>query len=267
MDEDCCDTRNSDLLGLDTNEPGQTKAVEIRYGAAALEKEACLCSPVSFDQNLLRAIPANVIELDYGCGDPTKWVKPGDKVLDLGSGTGKNVFICAQVTGKSGNVIGIDRNKEMLKVSRDALKIVANKIGYLNVQFLEGSIESLDNLNNNGRPLIESKSIDIVISNCVLNLVTYSQRDKLIANIYRVLQPNGRIAISDIVSNKIVPIALQKDPDLWSGCISGAWQEEDFINDFIKAGFKNVKLSERSENAWKTIDDIEFRSVTLTANK
>ena len=121
----------------------QTEAVEQRYGAAAQEREPCLCTPVGFDPRWLEAIQV-VVERDYGCGDPTRWVRCGDRVLDLGSGSGKNAFICAQVVGAEGSVIGVDRNAEMLQLSRSAVADVAAAIGYTNVQFIDGAIEALD---------------------------------------------------------------------------------------------------------------------------
>mgnify|MGYP000058208645 FL=1 len=187
-------------------------------------------------------------------------------VLDLGSGSGKNAFICAQIVGRDGKIIGVDQNKDMLKLSRDATEYVAKNIGYKNTQFIEGSIEKLDELNNENQPIIKSSSIDIILSNCVLNLVNPESRKSLLNNIKRVLKANGRIAISDIVSNKKVPLSLQNDPDLWSGCISGAWYEPEFISDFKEIGFKNLKFAERSSEPWKIIEDIEFRTVTLVGN-
>ncbi len=263
MKEQCCNQKShhSNEIPLD-----HTKAVNDRYGAAAIEKEACLCSPVDFDTKLLEIIPREVIERDYGCGDPTRWVRLGDKVLDLGSGSGKNSFICAQVVGESGGVIGVDRNSKMLALSRKAAPIVASNMGYSNVSFVEGEIESLDKQIGDGSPLISDSSVDIVLSNCVLNLVNPSRRQQLLGNIRRVLKPCGRVAISDIVSNKFVPASLQKDPELWSGCISGAWQEDAFIEAFRGLGFVEVMFSERSEKPWKVIDGIEFRSVTLVGH-
>ncbi len=256
---DCCEPNKGNTID-------QTRAVDERYGNAAEIQEACLCSPVEFDSKLLTAIPKEIIERDYGCGDPTKWVKEKDVVLDLGSGSGKNAFICSQIVGPEGMVIGIDRNEKMLKLSRAALQEFADKIGYENISFLYGSIEKLDSKNKNKENLIEESTIDIVLSNCVLNLVNPINRKSLLRNIKRVLKPSGRLAISDIVSSKKVPIELQNNPDLWSGCISGAWEEEQFIEDFTKLGFKEVKYAYRSEKPWKVINDIEFRSVTLTGH-
>ena len=110
--------------------------MEDRYGAAAHEEEACLCTPVGFDPALLAVIPDAVVERDYGCGDPTRWVRSGDRVLDLGSGSGKNAFICAQVVGPDGHVNRVDRNAEMLALSRGAAATVANAIGYSNVDLV-----------------------------------------------------------------------------------------------------------------------------------
>jgi SAM-dependent methyltransferase len=263
MSSDCCNTdeSNKNLKGLDHKD-----AIQERYGSAALEKESCLCTPVGFNPVLLEAIPEEVIERDYGCGDPTKYVKKNDIVLDLGSGSGKNAFICSQIVGEEGKVIGVDQNPEMLSLSRSASKKFSEKIGFNNTEFLGGSIENLDELDKDLNPLIADKSVDIILSNCVLNLVNPESRKNLLRNIKRVLKDNGRIAISDIVSSKKVPLRLQNDHDLWTGCISGAWYEPEFLNDFKDLGFKNLEFAERSNEPWKVIEDIEFRTVTLVGN-
>ena len=263
MSENCCNTNPSNK---EPNEFDHKDAIQERYGSAALEKESCLCTPVGFNPVLLEAIPQEVIERDYGCGDPTKYVQKNDIVLDLGSGSGKNAFICAQIVGKKGKVIGVDQNADMLSLSRSASKEFTEKIGFNNTEFLEGSIEKLDELDKDLNPLIADKSIDIILSNCVLNLVSPESRNNLLRNIKRVLNDNGRIAISDIVSNKKVPLRLQNDHDLWTGCISGAWYEPEFISDFKELGFKNLEFAERSAKPWKIIEDIEFRTVTLVGN-
>ena len=259
MAESCCPPSQPQSLD-------QTQAVEARYGAAAHEQEACLCTPVGFDPALLRVIPDAVVERDYGCGDPTRWVKQGDRVLDLGSGSGKNAFICSQIVGKSGSVTGVDRNDDMLVLSRSAIPVVASAVGFDNVRFVSGAIEALDAPAVAGGPLIADASMDVVLSNCVLNLVNPSSRDRLLANIRRVLAPGGRVAISDIVCDQVVPLRLQQDPDLWSGCISGAWQEQDFLEAFEALGFEQVRYAERSEKPWREVEGIAFRAVTLVGS-
>ena len=263
MLNNCCEPSE---VNPKNNNLNHKEAIQKRYGAAAIEKENCLCTPVSFDPIYLEAIPKEVIERDYGCGDPTKWVKKNDVVLDLGSGSGKNAFICAQIVGKEGKIIGVDQNPDMLSLSRNSIKEFSEKIGYENTQFIKGSIEKLDELDKNNEPIIKSSSINIILSNCVLNLVDPKLRQNLLNNIKRVLKDNGRVAISDIVSNKKVPLRLQNDSDLWSGCISGAWYEPELIRDFQSLGFKNLTFAERSEKPWKIIEDIEFRTITLTGN-
>ncbi len=249
-----------------SSELDQTQAVEERYGAAAKAQESCLCTPVAFKPAYLEVIPDEVVERDYGCGDPTRWLKSGDVVLDLGSGSGKNAFICAQVVGETGAVIGVDRNREMLSLARQASPVVAARIGWGNVQFVEGSIEALDAPQADGSPLIGDASVDVVLSNCVLNLVNPSRRLQLLRNIRRVLRPAGRVAISDIVSDQEVPLSMQQDPELWSGCISGAWQEDDFLADFSDLGFEQVKYADRSAKPWRVVGGIEFRAVTLVGH-
>lgn len=270
-------------------------SVEKRYADAAKQPEAALCCPVEYDRKYLEAIPEEVIEKDYGCGDPSKWLKKGETVLDLGSGTGKICFIAAQVVGAEGRVIGVDMTDDMLEVARRNAPIVADRIGYSNIEFRKGRIQdlaldmdrldqalqkkpitsaedfmNLDSIAENLRerhPLVESDSVDVVVSNCVLNLVEPEQKPKLFKEIFRVLKRGGRAVISDIVSDDPVPEAMQKDAHLWSGCISGALTEEGFLKAFEAAGFYGVELVKFETKPWQTVEGIEFRSVTVQAFK
>ena len=243
-------------------------AVKERYASAAGQPEAALCCPVDYDPQYLDAIPAEVIEKDYGCGDPSKYVKPGETVLDLGSGTGKICFIAAQVVGPEGRVIGIDMTDSMLEVARRNALIVADRIGYANVEFRKGRIQDLAlDLERPGRILVADSAVDVVVSNCVLNLVEAHAKKQLFLEIFRVLKDGGRAVISDIVSDEAVPAALQKDAQLWSGCISGALTEHGFLQAFIEAGFNGVEILKYDREPWRTVEGIEFRSVTVQAFK
>jgi arsenite methyltransferase len=235
-------------------------AVRARYAGAAQASEAALCCPVEYDKKYLAVIPPEVIEKDYGCGDPTRSVRPGETVLDLGSGTGKICFIAAQVVGPAGKVIGVDMTDEMLAVARRNAPLVAERIGYANVEFRKGRIQDL-------KPIVADETIDVVVSNCVLNLVEPAAKKQLFAEIHRVLKRGGRAAISDIVSDEDVPEELQRDPELWSGCISGALREGLFLKAFEDAGFYGITLLKRDALPWRTVQGIEFRSVTIEAFK
>ncbi len=270
-------------------------AVKQRYAAAAKAPEAALCCPVDYDRRYLEIIPAEVIEKDYGCGDPSRYVKPGETVLDLGSGTGKICFIAAQVVGPQGRVIGVDMTDEMLEVARRNAPIVAQKLGYSNVEFRKGRIQDLaldlDLLDRELKqkpiagvssflaageladelriraPLVATDAVDVVVSNCVLNLVEPRAKRALFEEIFRVLKKGGRAVISDIVADEPVPEALQQDPELWSGCISGALTEEEFLQAFADAGFHGIQIVKRDAAPWRTVEGIEFRSVTVQAFK
>ncbi len=271
------------------------KFVRERYSEGAQEQVAALCCPTDYDPKYLQVIPAEVLERDYGCGDPSRHLLPGDVVLDLGSGTGKICFIAAQVVGPEGKIIGVDMTPEMLDVARRNAPVVAERIGYSNVEFRRGRIQDLgldldlleERLSSNPvgdvedlleieglidqlreeKPLVESDSVDVVVSNCVLNLVSNDRKKQLFSEIYRVLNRGGRAVISDIVSDELVPVEMQEDAELWSGCISGALTESGFLEAFESAGFHGVRILERATEPWQTVNGIEFRSVTVEAFK
>ena len=269
------------------------EAVRDRYSQAAQEHELALCCPVDYDPQYLKAIPEEIIERDYGCGDPSKFVDEGDTVLDLGSGGGKICYIASQVVGATGSVIGVDCNDDMLGLARKYREEMASKFGYGNVDFRKGKIQDLqlnlelldkyleDNpVRDSGgflrmeehaeelrqtQPLIEDQSVDVIVSNCVLNLVKKRDRDQLYSELYRVLRRGGRAVISDIVCDEDVPDELQNDPRLWSGCISGAHREDEFLQAFADAGFYGMEVLVRQEEPWAVIEGIEFRSMTVRA--
>ncbi len=268
-------------------------SVLARYSEAAKQREPALCCPVAYNAELLKLLPNEILERDYGCGDPTAYVRPGDVVLDLGSGSGKHCYMAAQRVGTEGLVIGVDMNDDMLALARKYQPEMAEKLGGDHVRFVKGHIHDLaldleamgdflrqhpgrtaDDLaaleswqadNRTRRPLIADNSVDLVISNCVLNLVVDGHKSTLAREIYRVLKPGGRLAISDIVSDEPVPPHLKRDPLLWSGCLSGAFQEQEFLRSFVEAGFVAVTIEKWGAEPWQVIEGIEFRSVTLTA--
>src|SRR5882762_4812576 len=269
--------------------------VRQRYAAAAKQRTEKICCPVDYDSEYLKVIPREVIERDYGCGDPSRYLSKGETVLDLGSGTGKICFIAAQIVGPNGKVIGVDMTDEMLEAARRNAPIVAERVGYANVVFRKGRIQDLaldvelldrqlqenpitnaasflaaDELAEELRvkhPLIATDSVDVVVSNCVLNLVEPKSKRALFEEIFRVLKKGGRAVISDIVSDEEVPEEMQNDPELWSGCISGSLTEEGFLAAFENAGFYGIQILKRDAKPWRTVGGIEFRSITIEAFK
>ncbi|HKJ22621.1 MAG TPA: methyltransferase domain-containing protein [Gammaproteobacteria bacterium] len=270
-------------------------AVARRYSKGAQTVEPSLCCPVDYDNRLLAALPREIIEKDYGCGDPSRYARPGDTVLDLGSGAGKICYMAAQVVGDQGRVIGVDMNDDMLALARKYRTQMARALGGDRVTFVKGHIEdlaldmdkvdrylkehpircaeALDHFDDwktglrRNEPLIADACVDLVISNCVLNLVNDADKAQLIQEIHRVLKPGGRVAISDIVSDEPVPRALKEDPELWSGCVSGAFEERAFMQAFVDAGFLAVAYDKWEAVPWRIIEGIEFRAVTLVAVK
>jgi len=184
---------------------------------------------------------ASDADLGLGCGLPTEFAKieKGDTVIDLGSGAGNDAFIARHETGESGKVIGIDFTPAMINKAR----INADKLGYNNVEFRQGDIENMP---------VGNDTADVIVSNCVLNLVP--NKRGVIEDIFRVLKPGGHISISDIVLLGELPEALQKDAEMYSGCVSGAMQKTDYLNELEAAGFQNITV--QKEKAIILPDDI-----------
>ncbi len=271
------------------------QAVKERYSRAAAAKETALCCPVDYDNRYLENIPQEILERDYGCGDPSKVLRPGERVLDLGSGGGKICYISSQIVGAMGKVIGVDINDEMLSLANRHREEIGNRLGYHNVTFHKGKIQdlaldygkverylaehpvqTLEDLEafeawkeeqRRSNPMIPTASVDVVLSNCVLNLVSPEDKTALFREMHRVLKRGGRAIISDIVSDEDVPAHLQADPELWSGCISGAFREDLFLKTFEEASFYGIRVLKRDEKPWQTIEGIEFRAVTVEAYK
>ena len=277
------------------NNIDREQAVLQRYGDAARQVEACLCLPVSYDTALLKVIPDEIIQKDYGCGDPSRHIRAGEAVLDQGSGSGKACYIISQIVGAKGKVIGVDFNPPMLELARKYQKSIGTALGFHNVDFRRGKIQDLKTdlelvdrylVENpvrsvadlarleeyrNGicheRPLIADESVDVIVSNCVLNLVRPEDRKQLFFEMYRVLKRGGRAAISDIVSDEPVPVHLAENSDLWSACVSGAFQEEELLRAFEEAKFHGIHVENFQAEPYQTVDGIEFRAVTVTAYK
>lgn len=171
-------------------------------------------------------------DLGLGCGLPTNsaGIKPGDTVLDLGSGAGNDCFVARAETGADGRVIGVDFTPAMIEKARTN----TTKLGYQNVEFRQGDIEQLP---------LTSNMVDVVVSNCVLNLVP--DKAKAFAEMHRVLRKGGHFSISDIVLTRELPDALQQAAEMYAGCVSGAMQEVEYLGHLVAAGFDNVSVRKR----------------------
>jgi SAM-dependent methyltransferase len=216
--------------------------VQQKYGQAALEARAgrkadcgcatSCCSAITsnlYDETEAAAIPAEAMLASLGCGNPTALaaLKPGEVVLDLGSGGGIDVLLSARRVGPTGKAYGLDMTDEMLALARDNQRTA----GLTNVEFLKGEIENI--------PLPDN-SVDVIISNCVINLS--ADKDRALAEAFRVLKPGGRLAISDIVVRGVVPESVRRNMELWVGCIAGALEEGRYRETLTRAGFTNVDL-------------------------
>ena len=221
------------------------QAVRERYGAIAdsvakASKNSGCCGPSAcgcgdpitsnlYSDSETAGLPADAVTASLGCGNPTALLalKPGQTVLDLGSGGGIDVLLSANRVGPTGKVYGLDMTDEMLALARENQR----KAGATNVEFLKGTIEAIP---------LPAASVDVVISNCVINLS--NDKDAVLREAFRVLKPGGRFAVSDVVVRGEVPADIRRSMELWVGCIAGALEESDYASKLRAAGFVDVDV-------------------------
>jgi len=248
------------------------EVVRQKYGEAALKARsgvkadcgcgtsAC-CDPITsdlYEKSQATAIPAEALLASLGCGNPTALaeLKPGEVVLDLGSGGGIDVLLSAKRVGPAGKAYGLDMTEEMLALARENQQ----KSGLANVEFLKGEIESI--------PLPDN-FVDVVISNCVINLS--ADKDRVIAEAFRVLKPGGRLAVSDVViRGENIPEEIRRSMELWVGCVAGALEENSYREKLTSAGFQQVDLEPtrvyRTADARRFLEEAGISDETVLAD-
>jgi ubiquinone/menaquinone biosynthesis C-methylase UbiE len=217
------------------------EAVKGRYGQIAKQDQQSCCPSCSggassilqsrgigYKRDDLEQVPEEAI-MGLGCGNPTATadLKVGEVVLDLGSGAGVDVFLAANKVGPTGKAIGVDMTKEMI----DKAKRIATNHGYQNVEFRLGEMESLP---------VEDEYVDVIISNCVVNLSP--DKSKVFQEAYRALKPGGRLTVSDIVSEGALPDEIKTDSNAWACCIGGALEQQEYLEKIKEAGFKDIEV-------------------------
>ncbi|MEL6989623.1 MAG: methyltransferase domain-containing protein, partial [Bacteroidota bacterium] len=249
----------------------ENKHLEVQeyYGStlesnADLKTNACCPAqaPPKYIIDILKNIHEEVKDKYYGCGLTIPRELEGMRILDLGSGSGRDCFIASKLVGQSGEVIGVDMTDAQLEVANKHIDYHTEQFGYTyaNVKFLKGNIDHLDQLD------LAPNSFDLIISNCVINLAVDKQ--KVLNDAYKLLKPGGEMYFSDVYADRRVPTALQKDPVLWGECLSGALYWNDFLNYSKKAGFTDPRVVTSNgiliekEDLLDKIGDIQFFSVT-----
>ncbi len=242
------------VLAFDTER--SRKMVREFYAKAAEEPQTELCCPTSYDPDDLSHIPEEVIDRFYGCGSPIALAEPapGEVVVDLGSGGGIDCFLAARKVGAAGKVIGVDMTDEMLEVACRNKQSVADSLGYDVVEFRQGYLEKIP---------VESQTVDLVTSNCVVNLSPDKQ--KVFREMWRVLKDNGRLVISDIVSREQLPVHLRVNRMLWGECIAGALTEEELLQYLEQSGFYGLQVLKKTY--WKEVEGYRFFSFTTRGYK
>ena len=234
--------------------------VKDKYGKAALRVtsggSSCCgsspsrgeCDPITsklYSANETEGLPAEAAAASLGCGNPTALaeLKAGESVLDLGSGGGIDVLLSAKRVGPTGKAYGLDMTDEMLALARENQR----KAGVQNVEFLKGEIEQI--------PLPDN-TVDVIISNCVINLS--ADKDRVLAEAFRVLKPGGRFAVSDVVVRGEVPAVIRRNVELWIGCVAGALEEQEYRDKLAKAGFEGIDVE--PTRVYRVEDAREFLS-------
>ncbi len=241
-------------------DPVLQDAVRRKYAdiASSRGKQSSCCGPAPcgcgdpitsnlYTDDDTRGLPAAALDVSLGCGNPTALaeLEPGQTVLDLGSGGGIDVLLSARRVGPTGRVYGLDMTDEMLALARENQR----KSGLTNVEFLKGTIEAIP---------LPPESVDVVISNCVINLSP--DKDAVLREAYRVLKPGGRLAVSDVVLRGDLPADVRRSLELWVGCIAGALHEHDYAQKLTAAGFDDVQVE-----PWRVYRVEDARSFLLGA--
>jgi SAM-dependent methyltransferase len=192
--------------------------------------DCCSTDSNLYPADLLATLPEGESTVSYGCGDPITLasLEPGQTVLDLGSGAGLDCFFAAKKVGETGHVIGVDMTPEMIERARSS----AARLNVGNVEFRQGFLEDLP---------VDSSSVDVIISNCVINLSP--DKAKVFGEAFRVLKPGGRLAVSDIVTDGPLPESVKKNLSAWAGCIAGAVESEEYINMMQSVGFTDISIA------------------------
>jgi len=211
-------------------------AAQARSGSSCCGDTSSCCDSKNalYPVELLTNLPDDVASFSLGCGNPISVaaLRPGETVLDLGSGGGLDCFLAAKQVGESGSVIGVDMTPEMLERAR----LAASQLGFRNVEFRQGYLENLP---------VEAASVDVIISNCVINLSP--DKPQVFREVFRTLRPGGRVAVSDIVTNGPLPEALQKDMEAWGACVAGALDVSEYTTGLTEAGFTDVKVQPKGD--------------------
>ncbi|OGH56475.1 MAG: hypothetical protein A3I06_11840 [Candidatus Lindowbacteria bacterium RIFCSPLOWO2_02_FULL_62_12] len=226
------------------------------YGEAAEKPQADLCCPIKYNSEFLDHIPKEAIEVFYGCGGPMQEadIREGQTVVDLGSGGGIDCFIAAKRVGPAGRVIGVDMTDKMLNLAgQNRVKVAAN-LGYDNVEFRKGFLESVP---------VDDKSADLVTSNCVVNLSP--DKRKVFREIWRILKDTGTVLISDIVTERELPLHLAVNNRLVGECIGQALTEEQFLAYLEQAGFYGITVTKKF--FWKDVEGHPVYSITVRGQK
>ncbi len=221
-------THNSDIIHETVRE----------HYAERIKKSASCCGPDSgstaesklYPVDLLTTLPEGETAISYGCGDPITLasLQPGQTVLDLGSGAGLDCFFAAKKVGATGRVIGVDMTPEMIDRARSSAK----RLNLDNVEFRQGYLEDLP---------VDSNSVDVIISNCVINLAP--DKAKVFSEAFRVLKAGGKLAVSDIVTDGLLPDAIKKSLSAWAGCVAGAVEANDYIGMMKAVGFTGISIT------------------------
>jgi SAM-dependent methyltransferase len=256
-DSSCCGSR-SQVTKVPQGESIRDE-VQKFYANRAANTDSC-CGDTSqnllYESDLLEELPDDVANFSLGCGDPITLaqLKPGEVVLDLGSGGGLDCFLAAKQVGEEGFVIGLDMTPEMLERATAA----ADRLGIGNVEFRKGFLENMP---------VDDNSVDVIVSNCVINLSP--DKPQVFAEMFRTLKPGGRVSVSDIVTKGELPEKIRQDMVAWGACIAGALQVEDYVQGLEEVGFEEVIVTAKTGDG-ELLDDlpeIGLFSASITARK